>query len=145
MELEYSIFNRKEVIQYDVEFKMVLDEEDYILIKQFESSTFQGFLTFGPKEIIKSENFHSITDQNLGSTTLEYFWGNDHIKQYKSEDGIYTWETKLYYLRRKVVAPIWDGEKIINNVKEYITDIMKDCKTRLDPESCLKETAVIDY
>ena len=147
MEVEYTIIEGVKPPMCSISFKLILNESDYILTKQFDDSKrFRSAITQqidSQRDLINFEEVRRPSDREVD---MYFSWGIPEEK--RKEDGTIYWESKEYSFRYNVSL---DGSnrpnQIIKEIKKEIMKVMGTIKADVpkDDQSCFHKTESISY
>jgi hypothetical protein len=152
MKIIYSIFESAEEATIDLIFRILINKEDYILLKKFRDTRFiANCMNIDPDYIQNYEGNALFEDKiyNGPYSTIVVKWGKDHINEIKKEERLYDdylWDTKEYKLTYSNIGEI-DHDKVIQNIIKNVTQKMEEIVKNKRPEdkSCFQKIADIHY
>lgn len=152
MKIIYSIFESAEESTIDLTFRILINKEDYILLKKFRDTRFIAYCKgISPDHIENYEDNALFEDEiyNGPYSTIVVKWGKDHINEIKKEERLYDdylWDTKEYNLKYSNIGKIAHDnviQDIIKNVNQKMEEVSKI--KIADDKSCFQEIADIYY
>jgi len=143
MRLIYSLINRSRKADGLLELKIVINKEDYILLKYSEERKNMVTLEFNEDEI-------KFTSDNITVEVKKVYFGKivsfnvslDAFERVEKED---VWESKSFIIR--FATPNVTPKELYQRIKKQIETIMGDLKARvqLGDDPCWEESEELTY
>lgn len=142
MRLIYTLINRTNILEGILEFKIELEKQDYLLIKQFEYRENVISITF-QEEVLKNTSDNLTVEKEKFNNNIVFF----HLKTeiFEKLENKEIWQSKKFTIEYKIMN--FRPSHLLNKYKDLIEEKMKDMKSRRQPDddSCFEEVANVEY
>ena len=142
MKINYSIINFKKKGGF-IELKLILSEEDWILINKFENDlTVEIILDSESLDEGKTDNNIKICNEKLSNKKLVFDF---NFEEKHNEDQKVYWESQKYRLYLKNKSE--ELSNIIHDIKYHLTEQMKQMKdaSPKNDDSCWERDIEVSY
>ena len=143
MRLIYSLINRSSKADGLLELKIVINKEDYILLKFSEEKKNIVTLEFNENEIKFTSDNITVEDKKTYFGKIVSF--NISLDAFERVEKEEVWESKLFIIR--FATPNGTPRDLYQKIKRQIETIMGDLKARVQPgdDPCWEESEELMY
>ena len=129
MRLIYTLINRTNILEGILEFKIELEKQDYLLIKQFEYRENVISITF-QEEVLKNTSDNLTVEKEKFNNNIVFF----HLKTeiFEKLENKEIWQSKKFTIEYKIMN--FRPSHLLNKYKDLIEEKMKDMKSRRQPD-----------
>lgn len=150
MKVEYTIIDPvPNEMPAKLEFRLILNTEDWLLINQYKSNKFRYYFDVNPSDYSNLKTT-ALNPDSVVSNSPEYLlvckWGKDDV-----DEDIFDKDEEIWYSEEYILeSPMLKGnqfKKRIDSIIAGIQEIMKSALlgTNEGFDSCWKEITEIDY